>query len=143
LGRIGDEAGIVPLIEALNRRSPEVRATVMTALANFGPAMVEPALHVIENQKQQRADVVDAVIALLSRVGDERVIQPLVRMTAIPRFATVSAASMRAVMDRLGITISPEEMARLADGAPAPRRPLQPAMADGADEDNEADWQVA
>jgi len=142
LGQLGDAEAVAPLIEALGRRNPEVRAMVMASLATFGDAVVEPALYAIENRKQQRPDVIDAVVALLSRVGDERVVEPLIRLTAIPRFATVAGASLKSVMDRLGMSMSADEMARLAEVTTTSRQGVPGEVAAGAPDDQAA-WQVA
>lgn len=140
LGQIGDDGAIEPLMLALSRRNPEVRAMVMASLLTFNHKVVDPAIAMLSDYKRQRPDVIEAVIALLSRSGDERAVEPLMLMVSVPRFGTVAAAAVKTIMDRLGIGMTAEQMERLQNAAA-----LRPSLVrDGAeDAEGEGSWQVA
>jgi hypothetical protein len=140
LGQIGDDGAIAPLVLALGRRNPEVRAMVMAALLTFNHKVVEPAVAMLAEYKRQRPDVIDAVIALLSRVGDERTVEPLMLLVSVPRFGTVAAAAVKTIMDRLGIGMTAEQMERLQQAA-TPR--VVPMGGPAEDAEEEGSWKVA
>lgn len=140
LGQIGDEGAVEPLVQALHRRNPEVRAMVMAALLTFNHKVVDPAIALLAEYKRQRPDVIDAVIALLSRVGDERAVEPLMLLVGVPRFGSVAAAAVKTIMDRLGIGMTAEQLERLQYAA-SPHPSLVSLSSGEAETD--AAWQVA
>lgn len=138
LGRIGDTQAIEPLLGALGRRNAEVRAMVLAALVSFGDRVVEPAVALLAEYRSQRPDVLEAVIALLGRVGDTRALEPLLLLSSVPRFAGAATAAVQGIVERLGVQLSAEQMARLSQGAVA-----SATIPAGPPDDRGAEWKVA
>ena len=78
LGKIGDERAVGPLVMIMNDPDEKLppRENAILALGEIGEPAVEPLIHAMENENPQiRARAAEA----LSKIGDERAIEPLNR----------------------------------------------------------------
>ncbi len=104
-----------PLLDALSRRGPQVKAAAIAALSSIARVTVEPFVQLLLNSTAQRVELVEILIELVAATEDGRAL-PVLLQCALddPRVSARAVAALDQIRERTGAPLEPDDARALA-----------------------------